>query len=57
MSEKLKPHALPEATPTESERIRLLEAKLRETEERQALLPEGVKDFAIFSMDADGHIT
>jgi len=43
--------------PPESDRVRLLEAQLREAEERQAVLAEGVKDFAIFSMDAGGRIT
>ena len=41
----------PEAAPTDSDRVRQLEGKLREAEERQALLPEGVEDFAILSMD------
>jgi PAS domain-containing protein len=30
---------------------------LRESEERFRLLVEGVKDYAIFMLDAEGHIT
>src|SRR4051794_14478496 len=41
---------------SDAERIEQLEAKLREAEERQALLSEGVRDFAIFAMDAGGRI-
>jgi len=43
--------------PAESDRIRQLEAHLRESEERQALLSAGIRDFAIFSLDPGGRIT
>src|SRR5687768_7958397 len=50
-------HQQPQHAPHEPDRIRQLEARLREAEERQALLAEGVRDFAILSMDAEGRIT
>src|SRR4051812_30190690 len=46
----------PRIASQDGDRIRELEARLQEAEERQALLAEGVRDFAIFSLDPDGHI-
>src|SRR4051812_26892989 len=57
MSEEQYSSTRPEATSPDSDRVRQLEAKLREAEERQALLSEGVRDFALLSLDADGRIT
>src|SRR3954449_10789180 len=54
---KLNAHTRPAALASDAERIRQLEALLRESEERHALLVEGVKDFALFSLDPQGRIT
>src|SRR4051812_43497573 len=40
-----------------TDRINQLEGQLREAQERQALLTEGVRDLAILSMDTTGRIT
>ena len=42
---------------SDAERIRQLQARLREAEARQALLTEGVRDFAILSLDPEGRVT
>lgn len=42
---------------TERARRKQLERELRESEERCRLLVSGVKDYAIFMLDPDGHIT
>src|SRR4051812_32747138 len=58
MPDEQKPHAHNEpAAPAEPDRVRRLEERLREAEERQAILAEGVRDFAIFTLDPGGHIT
>src|SRR4051812_5725105 len=58
MSEKQKHRPTP-AAPAEgdADRICRLETLLRESEERHALLVEGVKDFALFALNPEGHIT
>ncbi len=57
MSPNQPPATRLEADPSDAERVRQLEARLREAEEWQALLTEGVRDFAQFTMDAGGHIS
>lgn len=47
----------PQSHTADSARIRRLEEELRESEDRQRLLAEGIRDFALFSMDPDGRIT
>src|SRR3954464_2506506 len=46
------------ASPATSDagRVRQLEALLRESEERHALLAEGVRDFALFALDPEGRV-
>jgi PAS domain S-box-containing protein len=57
--EQKKQHApaQPAAPASDAEHMRRLEALLRESEERHALLVEGVKDSALFALDPEGRIT